>query len=713
MNYDVFDRLNDEQLQAVKNTEGYYRIIAGAGSGKTRALTHRYVHLVENLGISTDRILCVTFTNKAAKEMKKRIRRMIGDKDLGYVCTFHGFAVQFLREDCHFVQYPKDFIVLDDDDMQRIIKIAFTQFGITSKQMTVEQAIKGIYLVKDKLDYVPYLIDTSMKELNKARREATTLFDKVLYEYFYLQRKNYGLDFQDLLNFMLYTLINDSDKKQKWQERLEYIMIDEYQDVSSKEFAIAKILAGYHKNLFVVGDPDQTLYEWRRARVENILEFDQKCAPCTTIIMNKNYRSLSGILKPANTLIQKNKIRIDKDLIPIREGSCQTVYFHAKTATEEAEWVASQIKELQLSGVNLSDIAILYRAHYVSRHIEEVFLKEKIDHILYSGVPFYGRKEIKDILSYLRMIINADDLSFERIVNEPGRGIGKTRMVFLREYAEANSCSLYEALILNLNEPNFKNTKAAAFIGLIEKYQATYKDISLTDLLQFMLRDSGYEEHLRVSGEEDRLDNLAELKQSIFEYETTAGEETSLSTYLQHISLFANDDRINKKDSVSMMTIHTAKGLEFPCVFVCGMSEGMFPSRRANTERQLEEERRLAYVAFTRAEDKLFISDAEGSDHTGQYRYPSRFIFDAGNENVKYVNELNDDLMDVTKTLADKQEKKFNFSFEHKIGDRVNHEFFGIGDVVEIDIDRHVYIIKFDSIATPRSIGYQVSLLAV
>ena len=712
MNYDVFNGLNDEQLQAVKETEGYFRIIAGAGSGKTRALTRRYVHLVENLGISTDRILCVTFTNKAAKEMKKRIRSMIGDKDLGYVCTFHGFAVHFLREDCHVAQYPKDFIVIDDDDMQRMVKIAFTQFGITSRQMTVEQAIKGIYLVKDKLEYVPYLINTNMTELNKARQEANTLFDKVLYEYLYLQRKNFGLDFQDLLNFMLYILINDEEKKIKWQERLEYIQIDEFQDVSTKELAIAKILCGYHKNLFIVGDPDQTLYEWRRARVETILEFDQKCSPCTTIVLNKNYRSLAKILIPANTLIQKNKTRIDKDLIPVREGTGQAIYYHAKSASLEAEWVAGQIKELQETGIELSDIAILYRAHYVSRQIEEVFLKEGINHIIYSGVPFYGRKEIKDVLSYLRMIVNADDLSFERIVNEPNRGIGKTRMAFLREYAESNNCSLYNALIMNLEDTSFKKTDAKVFVGLIEKYQATYREMSLTDLLLLILEDSGYEEHLKVSGEEDRLDNLAELKQSIFDYETTAGEETSLSTYLQHIALYANDDRISKKDSVSMMTIHSAKGLEFPYVFVCGMNEGIFPSRRANTERQLEEERRLAYVAFTRAEDKLFLSDAEGSGHEGQYRFPSRFIFDAGQDNIEYIVKLNDDLIDITKSLAYKQEKKFNFSFDYCIGERVSHEFFGSGEIIEIDEDRLVYIIKFDKIATPRSIGYQVALSA-
>ena len=713
MNYDVFSDLNEEQTQAVKSTEGYYRVIAGAGSGKTRALTHRYVHLVENMGISTDRVLSVTFTNKAAKEMKKRIRNMIGDKDLGYVCTFHGFAVQFLREDCHVVQYPKDFIVLDDDDTQRLVRIAFTQFGITSRHMTVEQAIKGIYQEKDKLDYVPYLIDISMTELNKARQAASTLFDKVWFEYLYLQRKNYGLDFQDLLNFMLHILINDKEKKDKWQQRLEYIMIDEFQDVSTKELAIAQILSDYHKNLFIVGDPDQTLYEWRRARVETILEFDEKCKPCTTIIMDKNYRSLAGILTPANELIKKNEIRIEKNLVPVREGECKVIYYHAKTGADEAHWVSQEITKLQEQGAALTDIAVLYRAHYVSRLLEESFLKENIPHVIYSGVPFYGRKEIKDVLSYLRMLIHTDDLSFERIVNEPRRGIGKTRMAYLRNYAESNDCSLYTALVSCLDEPNFKRTKGAAFVAMVEKYKREYVSMSLTDLLLYLLRDSGYEEHLRVSGEEDRLDNLAELKQSIFEYETTAGEETSLESYLQNIALFTNDDMVDKKESVSMMTIHTAKGLEFPYVFLCGMSEGILPSRRANTHRQLEEERRLAYVAFTRAEDKLYLSDAEGEGHGGQYRYPSRFIFDAGKENIEYVVELNNDLIDEARSHVDRLETLLQYSNDFDVGDRVSHEFFGPGEVLQVDIDRQVYLIKFDSIITPRSIDFRLIMSAL
>ena len=712
MTYDVFTDLNDEQKEAVRGTEGYFRVIAGAGSGKTRTLTHRYAHLVENFGISPENILCATFTNKAAKEVKKRIRNMIGDKDLGYVCTFHGFAVQFLREECHAVQYPKEFIVLDDEDMQRIIRNCFTQFGITSKHMTVDQAIKGIYLKKDKLEYLPLLVDINMKMLNEARASADTYFDKVWYEYLYIQRKNYGLDFQDLMNFTLYILINDRVKKEKWQERLEYIMIDEFQDVDSKELSIATILSDYHKNLFIVGDPDQTVYEWRRARVETILEFDKKFPSCKTILMNKNYRSAGEIIKPANALISNNKIRIDKDMVPVRSEKGQAVYYHAKSIIHEADWISQQILALIDSGVKPSDIAILYRAHYVSRPIEESFIKHNIAHILYSGVPFYGRKEIKDILSYLRMVINADDLSFERIVNVPSRGIGKTRLTFLREYAEGKGCSLYSALIYNLEDIRFKSTKAKRFIGLIEKYREIYQQMTLTDLLLQILKESGYEEYMRVSGEEDRLDNLAELKQSVYEYEETAGEETSLQTYLQHIALFSNDDRGSRKDAVSMMTVHTAKGLEFPYVFVCGLNEGIFPSRRAYTERQLEEERRLAYVAFTRAENKLFLTDAEGLGNAGQFRYPSRFIFNAEKENLEYISELSYDLAEETNRIARKQEHDFSRKLDHAVGAKVRHEFLGAGEILEVDNDKYSYLIKFTNIMTPRRIDSRVSLKA-
>lgn len=713
MSYDIFSggspsgSLNEEQRQAVEGTEGFFRVIAGAGSGKTHALTHRYVHLVENLGVATNHILCATFTNKSAKEMKKRIRKIIGDKDTGYICTFHGFAVQFLREDCNAVQYPKDFIILDEEDMRGIVSRCFEKFKITSKEMTVKEVVGGYIMIKkDFPEYIPLLIEPSMEKLNKARETALDLKEKVWLEYLYEQRKMFGLDYQDLLNLQLYILQNNPEKREKWQMRLEYIMIDEFQDVSLKELTIAKILCDYHKNLFIVGDPDQTIFEWRRADLRNILDFHQHFHPCTDVIMNKNYRSLENILKPANELIKQNHIRFEKDLIPMRTGTGQAIYYHAPTAKDEAEWVSQQIINLKEQGAKLSDIAILYRAHYVSRPFEEAFVKNQIEHILYSGTPFYGRREIKDVLSYLRMVVSFDDLSFERIINVPARGIGKTRLLFLREYAEQNHCSLYEALLRNADDPMFKKTKASGFIRLIEKYKNP--QLSLTDLLSALLKESGYEEYMRVSGEDDRLDNLAELKQSIYDYEMTAGEENDLHSYLQHIALFTNDDRENNKDAVSMMTIHTAKGLEFPYVFVVGMSEGIFPSRKADDEKRLEEERRLAYVAFTRAEDKLFLSDCEGYNHDA-FRYPSRFILEAGKENLEYVTPLREDLIEDT-LLYIKLKSSWAVKPQFAVGNRVEHQYFGAGEILEVDAVHQSYMIKFDKIATPRGVDFKIAL---
>jgi DNA helicase-2/ATP-dependent DNA helicase PcrA len=702
----LFPGLNPEQKQAVESTEGFFRVIAGAGSGKTRALTARYAYLTESLGVSTSRILCLTFTNKSAKEMKKRITKITGG-NAGYVCTFHGFAVQFLREDCNAVQYPKDFVILDEEDMRGIISKCFEKFRITAKQMTVKDALVHIMLEKDALEYVPLLIDTDMTELNKKRETALDLKEKVLFEYLYTQRKMFGLDYQDLLNLQWYILRTDEERREKWQKRLEYIMIDEFQDVSMKELTLALILCDYHKNLFIVGDPDQTIYEWRRAKVETILDFEKHCHPCTTIIMNRNYRSYAEILSPANAMIKFNNIRIDKDLIPIRDGVGSAVYFHAPTAADEAEWVSAQIKLLAEQGAKLSDIAVLYRAHYVSRPFEEAFVKHQIEHILYSGTPFYNRREIKDVLSYLRMVVSFDDLSFERIINVPARGIGKTRMNFLREFAENHDCTLYEALLRTVEAPEFKKTKASGFINLIEKYRNS--QMPLTDLLHALLRDSGYEEYMRVSGEDDRLDNLAELKQSIYDYESTADEDVDLYSYLQHIALFTNDDRDSGRDAVSMMTIHTAKGLEFPYVFVVGMSEGIFPSRKAETSRILEEERRLAYVAFTRAEDRLFLSDSEGYSHAQQFRYPSRFIFEAGEQNLEYIVPLRDELIEDTRAFVKTQENRQK-AVEFKVGDKVNHQHFGSGEILEINAKNSCYLIKFDSINTPRSIDFRISL---
>lgn len=405
MKMDILDTLNEEQLQVVTSTEGYVRVIAGAGSGKTKALTHRYAYLVNELGISTANILCVTFTNKAANEMKKRIRSMIGDNDTGYVCTFHGFCVQVLKEDIHVLNYPKNFIIIDSEDVENILNTIYKDMGINSRNYTFKNIKEMIERRKNKEPYLEDIISLDITDLKKKFLETDNKEDGIFYRYLYEQKKNYALDFDDLINYTLYIFKNYKESKLKWQQRIEYVMVDEFQDVSSKQYALANILSKFHKNLFIVGDPDQTIYSWRGARVDFILNFNKAFQDVKTIIMDKNYRSSPEILSASNSLIRKNKNRMDKELKPIKSSKVQVLYNHSKTSKKESEWIVKQIKLLLDLGKSLKDIVILYRAHYLSRSVEEAFIKEDIKYTMYSGIEFYKRKKIKDVLCYLRMII--------------------------------------------------------------------------------------------------------------------------------------------------------------------------------------------------------------------------------------------------------------------------------------------------------------------
>lgn len=704
--------LNPQQYQAATTTEGMIRVIAGAGSGKTKTLTARFMYLVEALGISTANILCVTFTNKAAAEMKKRIRRQLPDQDLGRITTFHGFCMGLLKEDCHVIQYPTTFIVLDEEDKEAMLRTVFEDLGLTSRDMTIKDAIDYIGWRKGGRGYVKTLIDPRIDHLLELVESANTLKDKVMYRYFYEQRKCYGLDFDDLVYFALYILEHDRETREKWQRRMEYVMVDEFQDIDKDQYALADILSGYHKNLFVVGDPDQTIYTWRGADVKFILEFDAKHDHVQTIYLNTNYRSVPQILTASNALIDKNRERLKKQLTPVRPDSGKPLYFHAKTSQLEADWITAQMRAMYEGGKSYSQMGVLYRAHYVSRALEESLIRNKIPYVLYSGVEFYKRKEIKDILCYLRMIYSGDDISFLRTVNEPRRGVGRTRIRLLKEYAELNRCSLYEALLSNLETELFRRSRAKEYVRMIEKYRAIFDGMDLTDLLAGVLSESGYEQMLRSSGEEDRLDNLAELKQAIYDFERKAGEEVTLGNYLDHAALFTNMDQTEKAQAVKLMTVHAAKGLEFPVVFLCGLSEGIFPGKRANTREKLEEERRLAYVAFTRAKDRLFLSDAAGTNYDGSFRYPSRFLFNAERENLDYVVPLDPDLVeDAMDQIRKTEDMDAPPRQENEaVGKRVRHPIFGEGKVIGIPRDQEGYIIQFDQIVTPRTFGLQVKL---
>ena len=697
-------KLNEEQLEAVKTTEGYVRVIAGAGSGKTRALTNRYVYLVEELGISPANILCVTFTNKAAAEMKKRIRRMVGDKDLSLICTFHGFCVQVLKIDAPRVNFPRNFMILDEQDTESILRKVYSENGITSNDYTFKEARKEIHLFKGRMleQYVDYLTNPDPALISRKYQEEKEILHKIIYGYIYEQRKCFGLDFDDLILITIYIFEHHQDILGKWQQKLEYIMVDEFQDVNDTQFKLCHMLQEHHKNLFIVGDPDQTIYSFRGANINYILNFDKDFSNTQTIMMTKNYRSSPNIIDVSNNLIEHNASRIKKDLIPIKTQDIQTIYNHAKSSVEEAEWIVNIISSFYEAGVELDNFAILYRAHYVSRPIEDALLKKQIPYTIYSGISFYERKEIKDVLSYLRMILYQDDLSFLRTVNEPRRNIGETRIARLKEYAKENNCSLYQALqhMLEQWDSKFINGKGVEYVALIEKYRNTYMQYSLTDLLEAVLRDSGYEEMMQTQGEDERLENLAELKQSMVDYEDSAQEDFGLEDYLSKIALLTNIDKEEKKKSVKLMTVHSAKGLEFPYVFVCGLNEGIFPTSKADTVPKMEEERRLAYVAFTRAETALFLSDAEGTNYDHSYRYPSRFIFNINKNLLIYTKELEESLISNAITQIEHDERRMQhintvpFITEGTI---IEHPVFKTGIIVKIDDQNETYEIEFEN----------------
>ncbi|MBR5032587.1 MAG: UvrD-helicase domain-containing protein [Treponema sp.] len=762
---DILENLNPEQRAAVTTTEGYVRVIAGAGSGKTRALTHRFAYLVNEVGILPSHILCVTFTNKAAAEMRNRIRKLTGDNDTGYISTFHGFCVSVLQEDSHAVSYPKSFLVLDNSDIDAMLQIIYEERGLTLRQMTFSAARDMIEIKKlfKEPHYYEDLIRMTLDEIHQKYLDATKPDDIIFYGYLYQEKKCFGLDYNDLLKFVLYIFQTNDEIRQKWQERLEYIMIDEFQDIDMIQYELMKALCPYHNNLFVVGDPDQTIYTWRGADIRYLLDFDKNFPGVQTIIMDKNYRSTKPILDAANSLIDKNRNRIKKELVPGNLGGgsefCSPInqksetklvseaylplahtvlfatpsnrgsapvtpplpsYFHAKSAEEEAVALVKKIRQLTegpstSSGTpySPSDIAILYRAHYISRTIEEVFQREKIAYTLNSGVPFFDRAEIKDSLSYLRMIAYKDDLSFLRIVNQPKRNIGERRIKTLKEYVDQQGGSLYDALKMKVGDELFANTKAQEFIDLIEGFAGTYSKMQISELFSHVMNKSGYEKALRTEGSQERLDNLAELKQSIYEYETSCGEECTLENYLAHAALYTNADITAHKNAVRLMTIHTAKGLEFPVVFIVGLNENMFPSSKVDSLKAMEEERRLAFVAVTRAQKLLFLSEAEGfSTHAGG-RYPSRFIFDIDKPLLNYEVELPPQLITKTRQYikeSDSALEKKSALAALQEGDLVEHKIMGRGTVVSIDRNAATYTIKFEKLDTPRKMSFKAPL---
>lgn len=699
------EALNERQTEAVTTTEGPVRVIAGAGTGKTRALTARFCFLTDMLGIDPSAILCVTFTNKAAAEMKERIRAMLGDFDLGYICTFHSFCVRLLKEDIHVLNYPANFIIIDEDDRVALLQKVYTDMGLTLKELPINRAVDYISERKaapgdEYLRYVEELNNTGL--VGRTERNADR-FDEIFQRYIYEQKKNFAVDFDDIIIFAAYILRKYPDILLKWQQRMQYVMVDEFQDVSPRQYEIARMLAGGHGNLFIVGDPDQTIYSWRGADVKLFLNFDKLYPGATTIVMDANYRSTPEIIRASNALIAHNTDRYPKALHAVGDSGDKPLVNHARTEKAEAKWMADTITGLIESGAALSDIAILYRAHHLSRVLEETLIKHGIIYRIYSGTAFYRRREVKDVICYLRMLVTADDIAFERTFNVPPRGFGKKKTAFLHAEAERTGATLMETLRANIDNPVLRGSKGREYINAIDTAAALVGKLSLGDLMQRVLDLSGYEEMLRGLSEWERLDNLAELKRAI--EEAGHDDDATLDDFLARVALMTGMDA-EKADlpAVKLMTVHTAKGMEFPYVFICSLNEASFPSRRCSGPEEIEEERRLAYVAMTRAEKGLFMSDSEGFNHDNTGKTPSRFLYEAGIENLRFDRPLPEQAPLPQAPPSSKGRPRL------ASGDMVEHPVFGRGLIMEVDSARETYTVQFDKMPTPRTLRFAAPL---
>lgn len=719
---DYFESLNEEQKIAVRTTEGPVRVIAGAGTGKTRALTGRYCYLVDMLGVAPKNILCVTFTNRAAGEMKARIRRALGDDlDLGYVCTIHAFCVQLLKEDANVLHFPKNFIILDTEDQKDMLQKVFQDMHLSLRDAIITRTIDEVLEMR-KMKADSYIADFYLMDNEKLRErfdKAETQNEEIFLRYIYEQKKCFGLDFNDIINFAWYILKNFPDIREKWQKRMQYVMVDEFQDVSAKQYRIAQILSAKHKNLFIVGDSDQTIYSWRGSHVRLILDFDKVYPDAQTVLLTENYRSSPQIVAAGNTLISRNTVRYPKELHALRPSGEKPLYFHADSDEKEAAWICARIKAL---GTPYRRTAVLYRSHYQTRALEEAFIKNDMPYRILAGTEFYGRREIKDIVCYLRMLTAADDVAFFRTINMPSRKIGRTKTALIRDYADSHGISAYAALKeLASGQPAlFRGTGAGAYISAIESVRdmlphpessapVLHTQAKLGDILQAILDRSGYEAFLRTEADQDRLDNVAEFKRSV--NEAGLDDDATLEGFLQHVALFTDLDREDSLDCVKLLTIHAAKGMEFPHVFICGMNEGVFPSRRVSTPDDMEEERRIAYVAFTRAQRRLFLSDAEGKANDGIFKYPSRFIFDAGLENLELERPLDEGLVrQAQKIIACDETRMRAMRSLFAAGDRVRHPVFGDGTVILVNSTASCYTIQFDGMETQRSIQFAAKL---
>lgn len=725
---DYQKELNNKQYEAVSSSKQYLRIIAGAGSGKTRVLTYRIAYLIENMNVYPDEILAITFTNKVANEMKERLARLVTkDYKSLLIKTFHSFSCYFLRREISAISFPRNFIILDEEDQTKLMKDIASELSYKKSDPIVSKALH--YVSTNKL-HNKYPDDINQNSI--VSDEEKTCFK--FYE-LYEEKKNllYALDFDDLILKTIYILEHFIDIRIRWSSYFSHILVDEFQDTNDVEYKLLRLLCSPHTSLYVVGDPDQTIYTWRGANQNIIMNFDKNFKGNETIVLDRNYRSTRTILDSANLLINHNKLRIKKDLYSLNEIGDPIVVNSSFSSKDEARYVVSEIKRLKLiNAYNYSDMAILYRSNYVSMEFEQELVSKNIPYRIYGGLKFYQRKEIKDVLSYFHLIVNfKDDISFERIMNVPRRGIGAQTQDIIKKEANEHNKSIYE-YICGLdtvdNDSMIPSRTINALKLMIYQIEKAKQEIDkdeevFSKILEDMITNFGYFDYLKK--EDDSDDRIANVKALFTDLRTYLhnNPESSFDEYLQNIALISSQDELIDGDYVTLMTAHTAKGLEYPVVFLVRFNNGVFPNNRALLEsgfQALEEERRLAYVAFTRAKKKLYLTyNTDFSYVIGGSLKPSSFLLESGNKaknenkNNNYefnkkkeyhfydddrpynFSQLNENRVENKKPTASISEQlnNRNNEIDWKVGDIVIHQTLGNGKVIELEGDG---IIKVD-----------------
>lgn len=665
------DELNSKQKEAVETTNGPLLILAGAGSGKTKVLTTRIAYLVLEKNVFPENILAITFTNKAAREMKERVINILGK--IGYdiqISTFHSFGLAILKEQYEVLGYKKNFTILDSDDTLAVVKKILKNMDYDIKEYNPKAIRSKISGAKNEL-----------VDANKYEIIAATDFEKVTAKVYAAYEKklktNNSVDFDDLLTLPITLFKKYPEILRKYQEKYKYVLIDEYQDTNEAQYILTKLITAKYKNICVVGDDSQSIYSWRGANYKNILNFEHDFEDTKTILLEQNYRSTKNILEAANYVIKNNKMKKDKNLWTENITGDKIKYHKATDEKDEASYVGKKIIELTNNGVDLKDIAVLYRTNAQSRNVEELLLRENIPYKVIGSFYFYNRKEIKDLISYLKLIYNTyDDASLERVINVPKRGIGLKSIENLNIKALSLECSLYDAI---------DSGKELAFKNLIEELRQISENCTLTELVDIILDKTGIKAELekeQTIESEVRLEYLEEFKTITKNFEEKNGV-ISLGDFLSEISLVADmEEHKNNNNVVTLMTVHSAKGLEFDYVFIIGLEEGIFPHNNSLFETEsLEEERRLCYVAITRAKKGLYLVNARKRTLYGMdsYNPPSRFI-----------EEINPDLIDSDFKTVEKEIKPFkkeeiNDNIEYKMGEKIIHDSFGTGVIVSID----------------------------